>query len=231
MIDGRLHRRYCAGRAGIPAVLEDYVYLIEGYRSLFEVTGDPVWLARAVALQREQDRYLWSGERRAYVSSSAPGLITQVCEWVDGAVPSPNGVALSNLLFMEALTGDPALAMRAQLLEQGIPAEGSSIPMLYMSTLNGALLRMTGAASCCVVPPSSGAEAPAEAWSLWERFLPFAMVVWSKKGAEGPKILESRVCLGDKATMYVCRHSACEEPTVDVEAAVRLCSQTSITLG
>ena len=231
VIGGRLQRRYCSGQAGIPAVLEDYAYLIEGYRALFECTGDAVWIERAAGLQREQDKYLWSGERRAYVSSAASGLITQVCEWVDGATPSPNGAALTNLLALAEIVGDPAFAMRAQLLEQGVPAETSSIPMLYMSTLQGVLLRMAGAASCCVIAATPAEEPPCEVWALWERFLPFASIVWAKKGTKNAKILESGATLGDKATMFVCRHSSCQEPTVDVDTAVRLCSAPSIALG
>jgi uncharacterized protein YyaL (SSP411 family) len=231
VIDGRLHRRYCAGRAGIPALLEDYAYLIEGYRALFESTGDSSWIERAAALQREQDRYLWSGERRAYVSSSAPGLIVQMTEWVDGASPSPNGVSLSNLLVLAEVTGEAAFAYRAQLLEQGVPQEAASIPMVYMATLNSVVQRMAGVASCSVIPPTPADTPPHEVRELWARFLPFATVVWGRSGAKGAKMLESRPALGDKATMYVCRHTECQEPTVDVERAVRLCSTTSITFG
>ena len=231
VVGGRLQRRYCAGQVGIPAVLEDYVYLIEGYRALFESTGDAAWIERAAALQREQDKYLWSGERRAYVSSAAPGLIVQVCEWVDGAAPSPNGIALTNLLVLAEVTGDPSFAYRAQLLEQGIPSEASTIPMLYMSTLNSILLRMAGCASVSVVAPKLASTPPSEVKALWSRFLPFGTVVWGRSGSKNAKMLESRGALGDKATMYVCRHSACQEPTVDVETAVRLCSTTSIVLG
>lgn len=231
VVGGRLQRRYCAGQVGIPAVLEDYAYLIEGYRALFESTGDAAWIERAAALQREQDKYLWSGDRRAYVSSSAPGLIVQVCEWVDGAAPSPNGVALTNLLVLAEVTGDPAFAYRAQLLEQGLPSEVSTIPMLYMSTLNSVLLRLAGCASVSVLSPSPATTPPAEAKALWSRFLPFGTVVWGRSGSKNAKMLESRGALGDKATMYVCRHSTCQEPTVDVETAVRLCSTTSIVLG
>jgi uncharacterized protein YyaL (SSP411 family) len=231
VIEGRLQRRYCAGKAGIPALLEDYAYLIEGYRALFESTGDARWIERAAALQREQDKHLWSGERRAYVSSSAHGLIVQMTEWVDGAAPSPNGISLSNLLVLAEVTGDPAFAYRAQLLEQGIPQEASSLPMVYMATLNAVVLRMAGAASCSVVvPPPLGAP-PKEVWEVWARFLPFATVRWERSGSESAKMLESRGTLGDKATFYVCRRATCQEPTVDVERAIRLCSTTSITMG
>jgi uncharacterized protein YyaL (SSP411 family) len=231
IIDGRLQRRYCAGKAGIPALLEDYAYLIEGYRALFESTGDASWIERAAALQREQDKYLWSGERRAYVSSASPGLIVQMTEWVDGAAPSPNGISLSNLLVLAEVSGDPAFAYRAQLLEQGMPQEASSLPMVYMSTLISVMLRMAGAATCSVIGPTRGESPTSEVRELWTRFLPFTTVVWGRNGAKNAKMLESRGALGDKATMYVCRHSACQEPTVDVERAVRLCSSTSITFG
>ncbi len=231
VIDGRLQRRYCAGQAGIPALLEDYAYLIEGYRALFESTGDASWIERAAALQREQDKYLWSGQRRAYLSSAAPGLIVQMTEWVDGAAPSPNGISLSNLLVLAEVTGDPTFVYRAQLLEQGLPNEVASLPMVYMATLNSVLLRMAGAVSCSVVAPEPAESPPREVRELWTRFLPFTTVVWGRSGAKSAKILESRGALGDKATMYVCRHSSCQEPTVDVERAVKLCSTTSITLG
>jgi uncharacterized protein YyaL (SSP411 family) len=152
-------------------------------------------------------------------------------EWVDGAAPSPNGIALSNLLVLAEVTGDSAFGYRAQLLEQGLPQEASSLPMVYMASLNAVMLRMAGAASCSVVAPTPGEAPSPEVRELWTRFLPFTTVVWERSGGKRAKMLESRGALGDKATIYVCRHSACQEPTVDVERAVRLCSTTSITFG
>lgn len=231
VVDGRLKRRYCGGDAGIDALLEDYVYLIAGYIALFESTGDSAWIERASALQREQEKYLWSGERRAYVSSAAEGLIVQVCEWVDGATPAPNGVAFLNLMTLSELTADPAFELRAQALEQGIPTEAYGIPMLYMTALQGAILRNVGARSCCVVGGAADKGVPPAVRELWGRFLPFTTLVWGGLTGERLKMLESRGGVGDKALMYVCRQSSCQQPTVDVEEAARLCSEVSLSIG
>lgn len=231
VVGGRLKRRYCAGEAGIDALLEDYVYLISGYIALFESTGDGVWIERASALQREQEKHLWSGERRAYVSSAAEGLIVQMCEWVDGATPAANGVAFLNLLTLAELTADPALSLRAQALEQGIPTEAYGIPMLYMTALQGAVLRNVGARSCCVVGGPEERGVPKAVWELWGRFLPFTTLVWGAMRGEKLKMLETRVAVGDKSSLYVCRHATCQQPTVDVDEAARLCSEVELSFG
>ncbi len=225
---GGLKRRVCQGKAGIDGVLEDYAYLIEGYLALAEASGDGTWLERAAALQREQDARLWSAERRAYVTSAAPGLIVQLCEWVDGATPSPNGISVNNLRTLAETLGDSDFASRAMELELGAPTELFALPMLYMSTLRGSLLRQVGASTCTVVTIERGDAPPAEVRALWSRYLPFTTVIWAKKGTPNPKMLESRPPLGDKPTMYVCRRSSCFEPTLDVESAVRVCSQVSL---
>jgi uncharacterized protein YyaL (SSP411 family) len=225
---GGLKRRVCQGEVGVDAVLEDYAYLIEGYIALAEASGDGVWWERAAALQREQDARLWSAEHRGYLSSTSPGLIVQLCEWVDGATPSPNGVSMNNLRTLSEVLGDSAFASRAMELELGAPTEVFGLPMVYMSTLRGGLLRLVGPSTCGVVTPAQEEDPPAEVRQLWARYLPFTTVLWHKKGGAQAKMLESRPPLGDKPTMYVCRRSSCCEPTLDVETAVRVCSQTSL---
>jgi len=231
VLDGRLHRRYCGGSRGIPAMLEDYAYVIRGYLHLFEATGDAAWLDRASALQREQDKYLWSGERRAYLTSAAAGLIVRLCDWVDGATPSPNSIALLNVLVMAELSGDPYFGLRARALEEGIPSEAASIPMLYMTAVQGALLRMVGCASCCVVSAKNTSVPPEEVAQLWSKFLPFARLVWKAEGRRGAEIMDLKAPCGEKSAIYVCRSGTCGEPTVDVEVALSLCSAPSLANG
>ena len=228
LVAGGLKRRFCKGEAGIDAVLEDYAFLIEGYLALGEASGDGVWFERAAALQREQDSRLWSGERRAYVTSASKGLLVQMCEWVDGATPSPNGISINNLRILSEVLADSAFASRATELELGAPTEAFGLPMLYMSTMRGALLRQVGASTCSVVVQEPSEEPPAEVFEVWSKYLPFTTVIWVKKGSQIPKMLESRNALGDNPTIYVCRRSSCFEPTLDVETATRVCSEVSL---
>lgn len=224
VIGGRLQRRLCHGSVGIDALLEDYAFLIRGYLDLFEISGDSRWLERAVSLQREQDRYLWSGEKRSYLASAAPGLIVKVAEWGDGAIASPNGTALSNLSILAELTGDPSFSMRRELLAQGVPSEAFGIPMIYSTSMGAAVMAMVGVSTCCIVGAQGEGGVPQQVRALWRRFLPFTRVVWRSPGAKTPKLLESRSALGDKLTMYVCRGSTCLPATTDINEAIALCS-------
>ncbi len=223
-----LKRRYCAGDAGIAAVLEDYAYLIEGYLALGEATGDGYWFERAAQLQDEQDSRLWNPERSAYISSASEGLIVKLCEWIDGATPSPNGVSLANLYVLAAVTGEPRFAARASELELGVPTESFGLPMVYMSTMRAVAMRLAGVATCSVVEKGSRDVPPKFAFQLWSKPMPFAVVLWAKNGAKVPKMLESKAPLGDNPTIVVCRGSTCFEPTLDVEDAGRLCSAVSL---
>lgn len=232
-IEGRLapqglKRRYCAGDAGISAVLEDYAYLVEGYLALGEVTGDAQWFERAARLQDEQDSRLWNSERSAYISSASEGLIVKMCEWIDGATPSPNGVSLCNLYLLAAITGEPRFAARAGELELGVPAESFGLPMVYMSTMRAVSMRLAGVATCSIVEKESSEDPPIGAFQLWSKPLPFTSVLWAKKGAKAPKMLESKASSGDNPTILVCRGGTCYEPTLDVEDAVRLCSAVNL---
>lgn len=228
-----LQRRYCDGSAGIAAVHEDYAYLIEGLLALFVATGDGVWLSRAIKLQDEQDRRLFSGEHRAYLSSASEGLIVQVCEWGDGATPSPNGISLLNLTLLAELSGEARFAQRALELESGIPGEATSHPVHYCSALRGVMLRRAPASVVVAVsPPGAGKPSP-EVLTLWGRYLPFTAVVPGQDGAgssgEVPVIFRGRVARGEKTAFYVCRGTSCLEPTVDVQGVEDVCSLRNVS--
>jgi uncharacterized protein YyaL (SSP411 family) len=226
--DAGLVRRYYRGDAGIEALLEDYAYLIDGVLTLFECTGDRTWLDWAAELQDEQDARLWSADLQAYLSSANPGLLVRGSEWSDGATPAPNAVTLSNLLFLAELTGESRFASRARSLEEGAPTDLGGQPLLFTSTLRAVLLRRAGPSSCVIAVPERGDEPPREAFELWSRFLPFTRLVWQAAHAEAVELLEGRPATNGAATFYICRHQSCFEPTVDVEWAVRVCSETPV---
>jgi uncharacterized protein YyaL (SSP411 family) len=223
--DAGLVRRYYRGHVGIEAVLEDYAYLIQGVLGLFECTGDQCWLDWATQLQDEQDGRFWSADLQAYIASANPGILVRGAEWADGATPAPNGIALGNLHFLAELTAEPRFASRARSLEEGAPSEISAQPLLFTSTLTAILLRRVGPLACGIAAPERRHEPPREAFAIWSRFLPFTRVVWQALHGKSVAMLEGRPPTSGAATFYICRHHSCFEPTVDVEWAVRLCSE------
>ena len=226
-----LSRRFCAGSVGIQGVLEDYAYLIEGFLALFSSSGEQSWLDRAAVLQDEQDRRLWSAEHGAYRSSASEGLIVTVCEWGDGATPSPNGISLSNLTVLSELTGEERFEARAAQLERGIPKELLSYPAQFCSTLRAIMLRRAPPSVVVAVRPAGERAMPPQIAQLRGRFLPFTTVVLAPQGSAESALFKGRVAKDDRPTFYVCRCRTCLEPTVDVKGVEDVCSPRKLSNG
>ena len=106
-LDGRLQRLNYDGTATIPAQSEDYALLIKALLDLHQVCPDnPQYLARAIDVQQEFDRLLWSDTGGYYNNSveSASELIVRERSYMDNATPSANGVAIANLVRLSLLT-------------------------------------------------------------------------------------------------------------------------------
>ena len=96
------------GRGEVPAFLSDYAYLVHGLLELHAASGEPRWLSAAVELADEQRRRLAHPDGGFYTAGESADLLCRSRDLFDGASPSPNGVAVLNLLRLGELTGDPA---------------------------------------------------------------------------------------------------------------------------
>jgi hypothetical protein len=93
----KLYRRCCDGQVKFNGVLDDYVFLISGVLTLFDVTKDKSLFMWAEDLQRVQDKLFWDESVGAYNYSANQNLILPK-EFHDGATPNGNGVAFLNLI-------------------------------------------------------------------------------------------------------------------------------------
>ncbi|OQX18975.1 MAG: hypothetical protein BWK76_06010 [Desulfobulbaceae bacterium A2] len=103
---GRLARVWCRGRATALAQLDDYAYFVHGLLALHQADGDPVWLAQAIELVRQQQALFARPGGGWYDGPEEPDLPLRTCEAHDGAEPAGNSVAITNLLHLARLTGD-----------------------------------------------------------------------------------------------------------------------------
>ena len=112
--DGELLHRERGRIAGIPAFAPDYANLVEALLDLYEATLEPRWFREALALQaRFEERF--ADARGGYALSAAgTELVLRPREISDGATPSSNSVAASNLLRLHAFTGQGHYRDRAE---------------------------------------------------------------------------------------------------------------------
>jgi uncharacterized protein len=103
---GMLHHVWRQGRAGVPAFLSDYAYLVHGLLALHDADRQGRWAEPAVSLTEEQIDRLRCPEGGFFTAAGAPDVLFRSRDPFDGASPSPNGVAVLNLLGLAEATGE-----------------------------------------------------------------------------------------------------------------------------
>ena len=97
---GGLLHSYRNGQAKVPALLDDYAFLIQGLLALREATGDSRWLQEAERLSAEQEQRLGDPAGGYFAAPEDPRLLFRTRAAHDGAMPSGNGIAVQNLIAM-----------------------------------------------------------------------------------------------------------------------------------
>jgi uncharacterized protein YyaL (SSP411 family) len=83
----------------IEAILTDYVWLVDGLLHVYESGNDKQWLDWAMVLQKKQDDLFLDSTTGAYFEATGNDthLLFRSKSIFDGALPSANAIALSNL--------------------------------------------------------------------------------------------------------------------------------------
>ncbi len=101
-----LYRQYRANEVGSAATLSDYAWLIYGLLEVYQASKDECWLNWAFELQDNQNKLFLDKTSGAYFESVASdtSLLFRSKSIYDGALPSANAIALSNLHRLSQLS-------------------------------------------------------------------------------------------------------------------------------
>ncbi len=142
---GRLLHRFRDGQAAIAAQAGDYAYFIMGLIELYRSTFHSDLLEQAIHLQELMDAGFWDPDQGGYFLTAQGNheLPVRPKELYDGAMPSANSVALSNLLLLAKLTGDSRWEQRAHHLTRTFTAQVARQPAAFTHFLNGLDMALT----------------------------------------------------------------------------------------
>jgi uncharacterized protein len=207
--EGRLMRSWQGGRVRHLAVASDHAWLVEACVRLSEWTGRSVWRERASVVAADLLDLFWDDEAGGFFSTGrdAETLVVRPKEFLDGAVPATNSIAVTALLRVNALVDDPrlddavsrTLALADPLLERHPTALADLVAALPMWRAPNEIV-VTGGRR----------DLLAEVRRHW---LPAAVVAWGEPDT-GP-LFEGR--LGGPGQAYVCEGRACRTPAPDVD--------------
>jgi uncharacterized protein YyaL (SSP411 family) len=107
----KLFRQYRDNKASVVANLSDYVWLINGLLELHRASKDSAWLNWALELQQQQNQLFLDKTSTVYYESVAndKNLLFRSKNIYDGALPSANAIALTNLRMLSNTVGSEKL--------------------------------------------------------------------------------------------------------------------------
>jgi uncharacterized protein YyaL (SSP411 family) len=217
--DGLLLRTYKDGQAKLNAYLEDYAFFIDGLLTLFETSGEFVWLEQALTLTATMIEEFWDDEEGGFffTGRSHEELIVRSKDFFDNATPSGNSVAAEVLLRIGLLTDNDDHQRRAATILRLMVSAIERYPSGFGRLLCALDFYLGTPKEIALIGESGKTETQALRDQIWTPYLPNKIVAQASPGdtkiAEIVPLLRDRRQLDGKATVYVCEHFTCKNPT------------------
>ena len=226
--DGRLLHTWRAGKASVPAFLEDHAFLAWGAFELYQATGEVRWLTLACELADAMLARFWDDKRAAFAQTAhdAEALVARPFELAGGAIPSGAEVAIDVLLRLGRLTGRARYAEHARRTLERYSGAILAHPPAFGRALAGLDYDRGPSVEIVLAGTSGDPGLAALRREVDRRYLPRAVVATNAAddaalAALAPGVAALPMREG-RATAYVCENFACQLPVTDPAALAKL---------
>lgn len=227
-VHGRLQRSYSDGVAQHNGYLDDYAFMIAGLLDLYEATGAPRWLERAIALDAVLATHFSDEAAGGFfmTSDDHETLLAREKPAADGAEPSGNSVQALNLLRLHELTTDDRYRQRAAATLRACAGVLSRSPTDLSAMLLAVDYQLDAVKEIIIVTPTSRGEAEPLLVEVRRAFVPnrtLAVVSEDTLAAQAALVplLAGKTARGGVPTAYVCKRRVCALPTSQAEIFAR----------
>lgn len=214
IVDGKLKRT----ATPIPAFLDDYAAVIDGFTALYQITFDEKWLEYSQMLADDTlERFLDAEEGFFYYSAlDAEQLIAKKIELFDNVIPA------SNSMMAEALYTLGTILDHRQYLEI---ATHMAEKITRLVTTDVQWVANWAALHCVLAAPTPeiaiiGPQADAYRQDLDRFFIPNKVVLGTENTSKLP-LLQDKIAVGGKTMVYVCFNKTCQLPVHSIEEALK----------
>jgi len=216
---GLLLHRWRAGKAGLPAHLDDYAFLVWGLNELYQGDFDTRYLKASLELNDTMLRdFAAPGGGFYFTAESSETLLVRPLDAFDDAIPSGNAVAMLNLLRLSSLTGDAKLAKRAADIPGAFARELNRVPGGLLWLLAGMQQAETGGAEVVLAGERSASGMQAMLQALNSAYRPgIAIMLAGPELADIAPYTAGYQAIDSQPTAYVCRGGQCNAPTTDMK--------------
>ena len=212
--DGRVMRTWKSGEARISGFLEDYAAVGLGFLSLYELTFDTSWVRSANELASSMIHWFWDDQLGAFFDSpsDAESLITRPRDVTDNAIPSGTSLAVDLLQSLSELCQDADMRRRSTFVLETLATPLIRYPTAFGHMLGAADMAVNGAVEVAIAGKPGEKTFAALEHEVASHYVPSLVLAGGSSPADQIALLAGREPRSGKATAYVCRSYACEEP-------------------
>jgi hypothetical protein len=221
---GHLLHRYRHGDAGITGHLDDYAFFVWGLIELYETSFDAKYLRFALDLNSDMLTRFASESGGLYLTAhDAEALLVRPMEAWDGALPSGNAVAASNILRLARMSSNSELETAANKIFKAFSALLTQAPVGVTHMLSAQVYAAADGIEVVLAGDKNSPQAKEMAEALNQRYLPYAVVLW--RDEESIKLIpfiKLQKPINNQVTAYVCKNFQCNQPVTGSQAMMDL---------
>ena len=175
-------------------------------------------------------KHFWDDKNGGFYSTADDGeeLLVRQKDIYDGAIPSGNSVAMSNLLKLGRLTADPDLEELAAILGKAFSGKVGKSPAGYTQLMTAVDFAVGPSFEVVVAGNSRRSDTEDMLKALMAEFVPNKVVLLRPTEKKSPEIIrlaeytKYNDSIDGKATAYVCQNFNCTLPTTDIDKMMEL---------
>ena len=213
--DGRVFRTYKNGEARLAGYLEDYAALGLAALTVYELTFDGRWLDRARDMGAAAVRWFWDDAAGAFydTASDHEQLITRPRDVTDNAIPSGTSLVVELLVRLAELLHDVDARRRATYVVETLAPAIARHPSAFGHLLGSADMLVNGAVELAIIGDPSSEDFHMMTRAAASQYVPSLVIAGGMPNAMPlVALLADRQARDGRATAYVCRSYACDEP-------------------
>jgi uncharacterized protein YyaL (SSP411 family) len=155
-------------------------------------------------------------------------VLLRTKEFDDGAIPSGNSVALSNLSKLARMTGRISYEEKAMSLVQAFSTYSKGSPARNTMFLSSLDFLRGPSLEIVLVGDLQSPETKDMLAAIRTRFVPNKVILFKKNGAleKIASFTRDMKKINDALTIYMCRNFICSTPTTDINKVVELLDET-----
>lgn len=217
--DGTLLRTHRKGESRLEGYLDDYAFAANGLVDLYEATFEPRWLLAADGLAARMMEHFWdpAAANFFYTADAHKNLIVRTRPTYDGAEPSGNSIAALCLQRLGLLLGRERYVDAAKGILLSTRVQLDKAPQAYLRMICALDFWLNPPDEIAIVGSPDDPRTVALLRVIRGHFHPNKVVaLLDPSDPNAPTaawpLLEGKICLDNKPTVYVCRNRTCDRP-------------------